>query len=323
LKLSISRLKLNLCSFQIYLLASGEPASVQNSSLEGRMARIAARDSTTLYVEEAGSGTPVIFVHEFAGDHRSWEPQMRFFARSHRCVTFAARGYPPSDIPTDPKAYSQEIACGDVLAVMNALGIEKAHVVGHSMGAYTALHVGLDHPERCLSVAALGCGWGSNPAERDASARACEEIARMFQSEPMEVAAANYASAPMRRTFQAKDPRGFAEFKHMLAEHSRTGSALTMLNLQLKRPTLWDLEKRLRGLTVPLLVIVGDEDFPCLDGSLFLKRVAPTAGLLVIPRAGHTINSEEPAAVNGALTELFGAAEAGCWMAYRRSFGDS
>ena len=287
------------------------------------MARIAALDGVALHVEEAGSGTPVIFVHEFAGDHRSWEPQMRFFVRSHRCVTFAARGYPPSAIPTDPKAYSQEIACGDVLAVINALGIEKAHIVGHSMGAYTALHVGLDYPGRCLSVAALGCGWGSNPAERDASARACQDIARMFQSEPIEIAAANYARAPMRQTFLAKDPRGFAEFKRMLAEHSGTGSALTMLNLQLKRPTLWDLENRLRGFTVPLLVIVGDEDFPCLDGSLFLKRVVPTAGLLVIPRAGHTINSEEPSAVNAALDELFGAAEAGCWMLHRRPSGDA
>jgi pimeloyl-ACP methyl ester carboxylesterase len=282
------------------------------------MTRIAALDGTSLHVEETGSGTPVMFVHEFAGDHRSWEPQMRYFARSHRCVTFAARGFPPSDIPTDPKAYSQEIARGDVLAVMNALGIDKAHVVGHSMGAYTALHVGLDHPERCLSVAALGCGWGSNPAERDASARACEEIARMFREEPIDVAAANYAGAPARRTFQAKDPRGFAEFRRMLAEHSGMGSALTMLNVQLKRPTLWDLEKRLQGFAVPLLVIVGDEDFPCLDGCLFLKRVVPTAGLLVIPRAGHTINSEEPGAVNAALAELFSAAETGCWMSHRR-----
>jgi pimeloyl-ACP methyl ester carboxylesterase len=284
------------------------------------MTRIAALDGTTLHVEETGSGTPVVFVHEFAGDHRSWEPQMRFFARSHRCVTFAARGYPPSDIPTDPRAYSQDIARGDVLAVIDALGIEKAHFAGHSMGAYTVLHVGLDYPERCLSVAALGCGWGSNPAERDASASACKDIARLFQSEPIEVAAANYAGAPARQTFQVKDPRGFSEFKRMLAEHSGTGSALTMLNIQLKRPTLWDLEKRLRGFNAPLLVIVGDEDFPCLDGSLFLKRVIPTAGLLVIPRAGHTINSEEPSAVNTALAELFDAAEAGCWMSHRRPF---
>lgn len=275
-------------------------------------------DGIALHVEEAGAGTPIVFVHEFAGDHRSWEPQMRFFSRSHRCVSFAARGYLPSDVPTDPDAYGQDIASRDILAVMDGLGIEKAHVVGHSMGAYSALHVGLHHPDRCLSVAALGCGWGSSPAERDASVKACEDIAAMFENEPIAVAAAKYARAPMRLTFEAKDPRGFAEFEAMLAEHSGVGSALTMLNLQLKRPTLWDLKAELEAFQPPLLVVVGDEDFPCLDGSLFLKRTVPTAGLLVVPRAGHTITSEEPAAVNAALAELFAASEGGTWMSHRR-----
>lgn len=280
--------------------------------------RVRASDGIALHVEEAGAGTPIVFVHEFAGDHRSWEPQMRFFSRSHRCVSFAARGYLPSDVPTDPDAYGQDIARLDILAVMDGLGIEKAHVVGHSMGAYSALHVGLHHPDRCLSVAALGCGWGSSPAERDASVKACEDIAAMFENEPIAVAAAKYARAPMRLTFEAKDPRGFAEFEAMLAEHSGVGSALTMLNLQLKRPTLWDLKAELEAFQPPLLVVVGDEDFPCLDGSLFLKRTVPTAGLLVVPRAGHTITSEEPAVVNAALAELFAASEGGTWMSHRR-----
>lgn len=283
--------------------------------------QVRASDGVALHVEEAGAGTPIVFVHEFAGDHRSWEPQMRFFSRSHRCVTFAARGYLPSDVPAAPEAYGQDIARADIIAIMDALGIEKAHVVGHSMGAYSALHVGLHHPDRCLSVAALGCGWGSSPAERDASVKACEDIAAMFESEPIEEAAAKYARAPMRLTFEAKDPRGFAEFERMLAEHSGVGSALTMLNLQLKRPTLWELEDKLKAFAPPLLVVVGDEDFPCLDGSFFLKRTVPTAALFVVPRAGHTITSEEPAAVNAALAALFADAEGGVWMSHRRKPG--
>ena len=283
------------------------------------MPNVAAPDGTKLYYEEVGAGTPVVFVHEFAGDHRTWEPQLRHFARSHRCVAFSARGYPPSDVPTDPGSYGQDIARADVVAVMDALGLATAHVVGHSMGAYTALHVGMRHPERCLSVAALGCGWGSNPAERDAAKQLCEDIAVLFAREPIEVAAEKYAHFPMRATFRAKDPRGFAEFAKMLAEHSGIGSTLTMLNLQLKRPTLWELEAELRAFRVPLLVIVGDEDEPCLDGSLFLKRTVPTAGLYVVPRASHTITSEEPAAVNAALAELFAAAESGRWLAYKSS----
>jgi pimeloyl-ACP methyl ester carboxylesterase len=279
---------------------------------------ISAAGGTRLYYEEVGSGTPVVFVHEFAGDYRTWEPQMRYFSRSHRCVTFSARGYPPSEVPTDPQQYGQQIAVGDVISLMDALKIDKAHVVGHSMGAYTALHVGLNHPMRCISVAALGCGWGSSPSERDASATMCEQIAEMFAHEPIAQAAEKYAHFAMRLTFKAKDPRGFNEFSRMLAEHSGAGMAQTMINLQLKRPTLWELESRLQSFAVPLLVLLGDEDAPCIDGSLFLKRTVPTAGLQMIPRAGHTITSEEPAAVNASLEQLFAASESGSWMSHKR-----
>ncbi|WP_207538448.1 alpha/beta fold hydrolase [Sabulicella rubraurantiaca] len=278
---------------------------------------VTSHDGTRLAYEEAGSGTPIVFVHEFAGDLRSWEPQMRHFSRSHRCVAFSSRGYPPSDVPEAADRYGQDIARLDVVAVMDALGIERAHVVGHSMGAYTALHVGLRHSERCLSVAALGCGWGSNPAERDAAAEACRDIAALFHEKPIQEAAEAYAHFPMRLTFKAKDPRGFAEFVSMLAEHSGHGSAMTMLNLQMTRPTLWDLQDELRSFVPPLLVIVGDEDAPCLEGSFFLKRAVPTAGLTVIARAGHTITTEEPAAVNAALAELFAASESGSWMVFK------
>jgi pimeloyl-ACP methyl ester carboxylesterase len=283
------------------------------------MPHVSARDGTRLYVEETGAGTAVLFIHEYAGDYRSWEPQMRHFARQHRCVTFSQRGYPPSDVPSDPARYSQELAREDAIAVMDALGIGRAHVVGHSMGAYTALHVGIRYPQRCISVTAAGCGWGStpDPVRREEMKTLAAETGKMFAEEGIAVAAAKYADAPMRQAFKHKDPRGYAEFARMLAEHSAEGHAQTMLNLQLKRPTLWEMEGELQRFSLPLLVIVGDEDDLCLDGSVFLKRTVPTAALLVLPRAGHTINSEEPAAVNAALAELFSAAEAGRWLAHR------
>ena len=283
------------------------------------MPSVVTADGTELYVEETGLGTPVVFIHEYAGDYRSWEPQMRYLGRQHRCVTYSQRGYPPSGVPSDPARYSQDIARDDVIAVMDALGIGKAHVVGHSMGAYTALHVGIRYPQRCLSVTAAGCGWGSiaDAAKRDAMKALAAETGRMFADEGIASAAAKYADAPMRQSFKNKNPRGWAEFARMLAEHSAEGHAHTMLNLQLKRPTLWEMETQLKKFSVPLLVIVGDEDDLCLDGSVFLKRTVPTAALLVLPRAGHTINREEPAAVNAALAELFAAAEAGRWLAHK------
>ena len=283
------------------------------------MPKIRTSDGVNLYYEEVGAGTPIVFVHEFAGDYRTWEPQMRRFARTHRCVTFSQRGYPPSDIPDDPARYGQDIARADVVALMDALGIERAHVVGHSMGAYTALHVGIKHPQRCISVTAAGCGWGSlaNPAARAAMRAQAAETSKMFIEKGMDAAAVLYTDNPTRNTQKYKDPRGYAEFVRMLAEHSAKGHSLTMAMLQVKRPTLWDMEADLKKFSVPLLIIVGDEDETCLDGSVFLKRTAPTAGLLVVPRSGHTITSEEPDVVNAALAELFAAAESGRWLAHK------
>jgi pimeloyl-ACP methyl ester carboxylesterase len=283
------------------------------------MPHVAVADGVKLYYEEVGTGTPIVFVHEYAGDYRTWEPQLRYFGRAHRCVTFSQRGYPPSDIPRDPTRYSQDIARDDVVALMNALSIQQAHIVGHSMGAYTALHVGMRYPQRCLSITAAGCGWGSSPdaAQREGMKVLAAETGRMFAEQGIAKAAATYADAPMRQTHKHKDPRGWAEFARMLAEHSAEGHAHTMLNLQLKRPTLWEMEQDLKALNLPLLVIVGDEDHPCLDGSLFLKRTVATAGLLVVPRSGHTITSEEPAIFNAAVAELLAAAEAGNWTAHR------
>jgi pimeloyl-ACP methyl ester carboxylesterase len=283
------------------------------------MPHIGTRDGVRLYYEEAGSGSAVVFVHEYAGDYRTWQAQMRFFARAHRCITYSQRGYPPSDVPGDGAQYSQDIARDDVLAVMDALKIDKAHVVGHSMGAYTALHVGIKAPARCLSVTAAGCGWGSKPdaKEREAMKALAAETGKMFAEQGIEKAAAAYANAPMRQALKHKDPRGYAEFARMLGEHSAEGHAQTMFNLQLKRPTLWDMEADLRKFSAPLLIVVGDEDEPCLDGSVFLKRIVPTAGLLVMPRTGHNVPTEEPAAFNAALAELFASSEAGRWLAHK------
>ncbi len=283
------------------------------------MPHITMRDGVSLYVEEAGTGTPIVFIHEYAGDWRTWEPQMRFFSRAHRCVTYSQRGYPPSDVPTDPGKYGQDLAVSDVAALLDALKIDKAHIVGHSMGGLTALLVGVKYPERCLSVTAAGCGYGSSPDAKivEQGREASRETAKMFETVDFPTAAARYADGVTRQTHKNKDPRGFAEFAKMLAEHSPVGHAMTMREVQSKRPTLWEIQDDLKKFKPPLLVLVGDEDDWCLEASVFIKRTVPTAGLVVIPRSGHTITSEEPAAFNAALADLIANAEAGKWMSHR------
>jgi pimeloyl-ACP methyl ester carboxylesterase len=279
------------------------------------MPHVKAADGVKLYVEEVGSGTPIVFVHEFAGDHRSWEPQLRHFARGYRCIAFNARGYPPSDVPSDGGQYSQDHARDDIRAVLDGLAITKAHVVGLSMGGFATLHFGLQYPERALSLVIAGCGYGAQPGKRVQFEQEVEATAATIAKQGMAKAAAAYALGPTRVQFQNKDPRGWAEFAAQLAEHSSTGSSLTMLGVQRRRPSLYDLVDRMQRLTVPTLIVTGDEDEPCLEPGLLMKRSIATSGLVVIPNSGHTINLEEPDLFNRICDGFFHQVESGRWSA--------
>jgi len=277
------------------------------------MAFVTASDGVRLYVEEAGSGAPIVFVHEFAGDHRSWELQVRYFSRRYRCITFAARGYPPSDVPDDVAAYSQARAATDIADVLAALGLAKAHIVGLSMGGFATVHFGLEHPARALSLVVAGAGYGAEKQHQDYFRGVSEEVARQFLAHGSRTVAETYALSASRVQFQNKDPRGWREFADQLGEHSAVGAANTMRGVQARRPSLYDLEERLRRMPVPTLVVCGDEDDHCLQPALYMKRVIPASGLLVLPKTGHTLNLEEPAAFNGAVAEFLAMVEAGKW----------
>jgi pimeloyl-ACP methyl ester carboxylesterase len=279
----------------------------------GQATHVLSGDGVRLYVEEAGKGFPILFMHEFAGDHRSWEPQVRSFGRHYRCITYNARGYPPSDVPTDQDAYSQEIAVADAVAVLDGLGIERAHIVGISMGGFCALHFGLRHPDRAASLVVAGCGYGAQPERQEAFRAESAVIADAFEQEGSAAVAERYAVGPARVQFQNKDPRGWAEFARQLAEHSAEGAVLTMRGVQRNRPSLYALTAELQALTVPTLIVTGDEDEGCLEPDLMLKRTIPSAGLAVLPRTGHTANLEEPELFNRLVRDFLIAAEQGTW----------
>lgn len=274
---------------------------------------VVTSDGVELHTESTGRGNPILFVHEYAGDHRSWEPQIRRFSRSHRCITYAARGYPPSQVPAAPGAYSQQRAVDDAVDVLDAFCVEHADVVGSSMGGFAGLHLALQHPARVRSLVIAGTGYGARPSEAPRFRDECEGIARLIRESGMESFARQYLSGPARVQFRNKDPRGWEQLVGELAEHPAAGALGTLRGVQQQRPSLHSLEAELSALEAPVLILAGDEDDGCLETSLWLKRVIPRGGLAVLPRSGHTLNLEEPDLVNAFIADFLGRVAAGAW----------
>jgi pimeloyl-ACP methyl ester carboxylesterase len=270
-------------------------------------------DGVRLYVEETGTGEPIVFVHELHADHREWEAQVRWFSRSYRCVTFNARGYPPSDVPGDIDLYGFPFVVHDIAAVIKALGIPQAHVVGSSMGAYAALHFGLMYPEMAKSLVVAAVGSGSPAADREVFVAEAEASARAYLEQGAAAVAEVAGRGPTRLQLLRKNPRGFEEFLSHLRDHSAEGKARTLLGYQARRPSLQDYENELPRLRIPVLLIVGDQDEPCLETTLWLKKTLPNAGLWMCPDSGHAINLEEPAAFNRTVEDFLCAVQHGRW----------
>lgn len=267
-----------------------------------------------LYFEETGSGHPIIFCHEFAADYRTWEPQVRQLARQYRCITYNALGYPPSAVPSDPAAYEWTRQRDNIAALMDHLEIRRAHLVGLSMGAYSALQFALAYPDRASAVAFSSGGSGSTPAGGVPDLERTLAFVELLANEGWEAVPA-VAEGPSRVQLQNKDPRSWAQFRDHLHEHPAPASAMTARRFQAARPSLYSFEDELRRMQTPVLLMVGDEDDAVIEVNVFLKRAIPRAGLWMAPKTGHAMNLEEPAMYNHMLLEFFSAVERGRWDA--------
>ena len=272
-------------------------------------------DNVRLHYEEAGSGTPLLFVHEFAGDHRAWEPQMRYFARRYRCITYSARGYTPSDVPPTPDSYGYERFRDDVIVMLDHLKIDKAHIVGLSMGGYATLCAGIKYPQRALSLTLAGTGSGSERAYQEEFRAAAEVTAKEYDTLGSAGVAKTYGMGPARIPFEVKDPRGYKEFYDQFASHDAKGAANTLRGYQIRRPSVYDFEAEVKKITLPTLIVCGDEDDPCIEPSVWLKQHIATSGLAMFPKSGHTVNIEEPALFNQTLGDFLALVDAGRWGA--------
>jgi len=265
-----------------------------------------------LYYEVAGRGFPLVWVHEWGGSSKSWERQVKFFSRHYQVVTYNARGYPPSDVPSEPTAYSQENAVEDLYQLMLHLGVKEAYVGGLSMGGTTAVNFGIAHPDmaRALIVASAGSGT-TNRAQFQQETR---RLAKQLGTQGVEAVAELFTRGPTRVQLQRKDPKSWRAFYEDFVLHSARGLALTMKGVVIKRQTIYELQSKLRQLAVPTLVMVGDEDDACIEPAVFLKRNIAKSGLLVFPQSGHLINLEEPDLFNRAVLNFLIAVERGDWV---------
>jgi len=269
-------------------------------------------NGVNLYVEDTGTGEPIIFAHEFGGDSRSWSPQVDHFAAGYRCITYNARGYPPSAVPEAESLYGQQLSTNDLKGILDALNIERAFVVGLSMGAYTGLMFAMQHPARVHGLIFASGGSGAYPETRQQFLADTQKVAdKMLESGSVD--SAGISAGPSRVQLQNKNHEVWAQFASHLSEHSALGSAHTLRHVQAERPSLYDFADELRAMTTPTLLIVGDEDESCLDVNLYLKRSMPYAGLSILPKSGHLLNLEEPERFNTLLDDFFQTVKAGKW----------
>jgi pimeloyl-ACP methyl ester carboxylesterase len=275
---------------------------------------VTTSDNVELDCNVCGQGNPLLFVHEFGGDQRSWHNQISYFSRRYQCITFNARGYPPSSVPASVEFYSQNRAVEDMIQILDHLEIEAAHLVGHSMGGFAVLHLLLQYPKRALSGTIIGVGYGAEKKHEDYFRSVSNNVAHQFIKLGSDNYSHIYGAAASRIPFQVKDPIGWHEFRLRLSQHSEIGASNTMLGVQALRPSLYDLEAELSNIDTPLFIVVGDEDDHCLQTSLFLKSTVSTSGLLIMPKTGHTVPLEEPGLFNLNLSEYLSSTELDRWL---------
>ncbi len=263
------------------------------------MTDITARDGVKLYAVTQGpeDGVPIVFVHELAGSCRAFDLQVAAWREHWRCITLNARGYPPSEVPPSVDSYSQGHAAGDIGAVFDGFGLKEAHIIGVSMGSASTLQYALRHPDRVRSFTLTSIGSGSDlkPGEFAAS---MEILAELALTKGMRALAEHYSATPTRYRLKDKNPSEYKNFIDQLAANSALGITNTMRGVQSKRAPLYSYKERIAALNIPALVVLGEEDEPCIKPSHFLKENLPGARLEIVAKTGHCVNLEEPALYN-------------------------
>lgn len=271
--------------------------------------RAKTSDGFELYYEMHGSGPPIVLVHELGGSHASFLSQVEALAPRFTCITYNARGYPPSDVPPSPQSYSQDFAADDVACVLDAAGFAAAHMLGVSMGAAAVLQFALRSPARTRSLVLCSIGSGSDEPP-GAYQKTMEAQADFVEGAGGRALAEHMLQMPSRYRLKDKNAVEYQRFIDALAAVSPLGIANTMRGVQARRPPIYAHKQRVAGLDVPTLIVVGDEDQPCIRPSHFLHDTIPGARLETVASCGHLVNLEEPGIFNPMVSGFIAACEA-------------
>ena len=254
-----------------------------------------ATDGLKLWFEDHGEGHPVIWLHEFGGEPASWDFQLAHFAKSYRCITYAARGFQPSETPQAMEMYGQHQATADVAAVLDHLKICQAHLVGTSMGSFTSLDFALEHPERVLSLTLVGNSSGPRTDEERERYRRDWVGYEIREREKFggRGAVGVLERDPAYHAFQKNLPSVWREYAKRLSAQSLTGSVNILKTLHWNRRSIWADEARLRATTCPVLLVHGDEDYYLVgETNHYLEQVTPGASRTLFESTGHLVNIE-------------------------------
>ena len=276
------------------------------------MPEFQSADGLTLYYEDTGAGAPILFVHEFGGDYRSWHLQVPVLSQSFRCLTYSARGFHPSAVPEDRARYGQVFSTGDALALLDHLGIERAHLVGTSMGSFTSLDFALTHPDRVLSVTLVGNSSGPRDEAERANYRKTwigDETA-LREARGGQGAVEVLEEDPAYQSFQKNDPENWAIYADNLRGQSPEGAVHVLSTVHWNRRSLFEDRERLKAFDKPVMLVTGDEDYYLVgETNAFLEDILPMATWHRFPGTGHLVNIEREAEFNRLLAEFVTSAD--------------
>jgi pimeloyl-ACP methyl ester carboxylesterase len=236
-----------------------------------------SRDGVKIYYEVHGNGPPLILTHGYSSTSAMWRGQIEALSQRHKLVLWDMRGHGRSDYPEDPRAYSEELTVGDMAALLDEIGAERAIVGGLSLGGYMSLAFYRAHPERVRALLIIDTGPGFKKDDaRDAWNTRSLDTAERLEREGL--AALKSASAE-RSMVTHRDASGLAR------------AARGMLTQRNAR-----VIESLPEIKVPSLVVVGADDAPFLAASDYMAAKIPGARKAVIPAAGHAVNIDQPQA---------------------------